>query len=273
VINSERTSQGTQQATTNPAFSAGLEAGLLGMFLVLIEQLLRFVLDPERFGLLFASYRILVWIGVGALAVRWLREKGSIERPKQIQAGILAGLMTGLATGILMVIFSLIKSEPVESLDLPERISPGFIKQVGAVAMICCYGLPTAVIGTAFSYGGSLLMRLFVGTEKPSTEATSIEQPRALMLDAFLARRELPEELKPAIAALDDGDKSRSLSMLGEILEKDPHHEQACLWMATMMDDPVRQKECVQRALSINPDNETASKMLAALEHVTIERM
>jgi hypothetical protein len=217
-------------------------------------------------GLLFAAYRVLVWTGVGALAVAWLRGKGSTERSKQIQAGVLAGLITGLATGTFLVIFALIQSRPIDPLLLPEGVTPELVEQVGAAFAICCYGLPTALVGTGFSVGGALLARFFLGEAAPAPPRPSAGRPRALKLDDYLARRELSEELKPAIDAFYRGEKGRSRSMLGAILRQDPRNWQAWLWMATLMEDPARQKECVQRALAINPGNTTAREMMSAIE-------
>lgn len=67
------------------------------------------------------------------------------------------------------------------------------------------------------------------------------------------------------IAAIRSGDKARGQKLLIQALRVNPHHEVAWLWMASLVETPERQRECLERALAINPNNEAARRALQAL--------
>lgn len=273
-----------QTAEGNPAFSAGLEAGLAGSVLILVMVLLQNFLNlPQVLGSILGLIRVVIWLGVGALAVHLLKGKGSVEKPDQNKAGIIAGLLTGLATGVLVVIFAYIQSKSVEDIPLPAEIPLDFFNQVFGVTLICCFGLPSLIIATAFSFGGSLLMGLFIGqpaqpipeehfqpqmTVPPQTQQQGFPQPDVppQRLDAFLSRERLPLELHPYVAAYLRGEIAEARTAFVRFIRQNPSHAYAWLWLAVMLDDPDRQKECVTRALTLEPGNETARKMMDFLE-------
>lgn len=256
------------------AFSAGLEAGLVGAISILIVQLPQFFPALQGWGLLFCVLDLVIWFGVGALAVYWLKSKGSVERSRQTQAGILAGIITGLATGILLVIFAFVQGTSVESLPLPEEFPiesfpmETFNQFFGGI-LICCYGLPSFLFATGLSYLGSLVMRSFVGKE---VQAPPQPEAQVTRLDAFLTREGLPVELQPVVAAYQRGEKAEARTRFAGFLRQNPRQAQAWLWFAVMLDNPVHQIESVKRALAINPENEAAQRMLAMLKRSTTEQ-
>lgn len=272
-----------QPSEGNPAYSAGLEAGLVGSVLILIEQLLQNFLDLQALGLILGLIRVSIWLGVGALAVYWLKGKGSVESSDQTKAGITAGLLTGLVTGILLVIFVFVQSKTIEDIPLPIEIPLEIINRFSGVLLICFFGLLSFIIATAFSFGGSLLMRSFIGkpvqpipeeqfqpqmTVSPQTQQQDFPQQEVppQRLDALLSREGLPLELHPYVAAYLRGEIADARAAFVRFIRQNPSHAYAWLWLAVMLDDPTRQKECVNRALTLEPGNEIARKMLTFLE-------
>ncbi|OGO20718.1 MAG: hypothetical protein A2Z14_01130 [Chloroflexi bacterium RBG_16_48_8] len=286
-MDSYQSTSNAQPSESNPAFSAGLEAGLVGAVLILIEQLLQNFLDFGTLGWILGLFRVIIWVSVGALSVYWLKGKGSIERSDQTKAGIIAGFLTGLVTGVLLVLFAYVQSKSIEDLPIPAGIPVEtfneIFNQVFGVSLICCYGLPSFLIATAFSFGGSLLMRVFIGEpvqgsldqQKPYQGYPQFDRPSQAFpqqeappkkLDAFLSREGLPIELHPSVAAYRRGEIADARPAFVRYLRQNPKHAYAWLWLAVMIDDPDRQVECVKRALALEPGNETARKMLAFLE-------
>jgi hypothetical protein len=278
----------------NPALSAGLEAGLVGAVLILFEQLLQNFIVIPTLNLVLCLLRVCIWVGVGALAVYWLKGKGSILRSDQTRAGLIAGLLTALVTTILLIVFSYIKSRTMGEIPIPVGIPtdayPEFIEiyteyfnLAFGVSLVCCVGLPTLILGTGFSFGGSVLMRQFIGSSAPSPDEQLISfqgppqtsdsrealpqqeiQPRRLQ--DFLSVEGLPLELHPSVAAFQRGELANARPAFVRFLRDNPKQPYAWLWLAVMIDDRDRQLECVRRALAIDPGNETAERMLAFLE-------
>ena len=54
--------------------------------------------------------------------------------------------------------------------------------------------------------------------------------------------------------------------LLLELLRLNPQNDMAWVWMARALGDPARRRECLQRALKINPANEQARTLLEALD-------
>jgi len=71
--------------------------------------------------------------------------------------------------------------------------------------------------------------------------------------------------LADAITAIRSGDKARGQTLLAQALRIDPRYETAWLWMASVAETPERRRECLERALTINPNNEDARRALKAL--------
>jgi hypothetical protein len=293
----------------NPAFSAGLEAGLVGAVLVLVNILLVYFIQVPTLGLALGILRVCIWLGVGALAVFWLKGKGSIVRSDQIKATLIAALITALVTSVLLVIFGYIQSESIEEIPVPEGVPSetyneflesyeDSFSQIFGISLICCVGLPTFLLATGFTFGGGMLMSLFVGGESPAPidqpyppqetyqpeiapastdqayppqrtyqpEVAPEPEPPPTRLEDFLSVEGLPLELHTSVAAYKRGELDIARPAFVRFLRENPKHAYAWLWMSVMIPDPVRQEECIRRALAIEPYNETARKMLAFLQ-------
>jgi len=287
--------QNNAPSEMNPAFSAGLEAGLLGAVLILIEQVLQNFIKIPTLELILGLVRVAIWIGIGALAVYWLKGKGSIERPDQTKVGLIAGLITGLATAILLIVFGYFESKTVGEIPIPEGFPVDMqdqfrsiyttenINLVIGISLFCCKGIPTLIFATAFSYGGSVLMRMFFGSsqqpslkgqvpfkdysrERVRQQALPQEELLPRRLEDFLSVEGLPIELHTSVAAYKRGELVNARPAFVRFLRLNPKHAYSWLWLSVMVDEPDRQLECVKRALALEPGNETAQKMLAFLE-------
>ena len=76
----------------------------------------------------------------------------------------------------------------------------------------------------------------------------------------------MTNNLPRAIAAIKAGDTETGQRLLVQVIKVDPQNETAWLWMTSTLDDPQEKKQCLQKVLQINPDNEMAKKVLAAFE-------
>jgi len=71
--------------------------------------------------------------------------------------------------------------------------------------------------------------------------------------------------LQQAIAAIKAGDKQTGRALLADILQADLHNEAAWLWMSSVVDTPAEKRRCLERVLSLNPDNQSARRGLSLL--------
>jgi hypothetical protein len=74
------------------------------------------------------------------------------------------------------------------------------------------------------------------------------------------------EKLSAAIKVIKSGDKATGRRLLAEILKEDPSNETSWIWLATCVEEVERKKYCLQKALVINPDNQTYKIALEQLE-------
>jgi hypothetical protein len=72
-------------------------------------------------------------------------------------------------------------------------------------------------------------------------------------------------KLEQAIGLIKTGQKTAAHPLLIEILREQPQNDTAWLWMAAALREPEKQREALQIALQINPNNETAKKGLARM--------
>jgi tetratricopeptide (TPR) repeat protein len=61
-------------------------------------------------------------------------------------------------------------------------------------------------------------------------------------------------------------DLAKGRQLLAESIQLDPDNEMAWLWLSTTTTNPMKQKECLERALAINPDNPKVRTKLDEVE-------
>lgn len=77
----------------------------------------------------------------------------------------------------------------------------------------------------------------------------------------------MSDDLQRAIVAIRAGDKETGKRLLGNVIRSRDHpdNEMAWLWMSAIMDSDEDRRSCLERVLSINPNNEVARRGLVAL--------
>jgi micrococcal nuclease len=77
----------------------------------------------------------------------------------------------------------------------------------------------------------------------------------------------MPEELlKQAVSAIRAGDKFNGKQYLIELIKVDPENEAAWLWMSQVVRTSEQRRQCLEKVLQINPENEVALKGLSILQ-------
>ncbi|GAA5531329.1 hypothetical protein [Herpetosiphon gulosus] len=77
------------------------------------------------------------------------------------------------------------------------------------------------------------------------------------------------ELINQAQAALLSGDLTRARGHLAQVIQQEPLNVLAWLMLSEVIHEPERQRECLQRVLALEPQNQTAQKRLAALDQPT----
>ncbi len=70
---------------------------------------------------------------------------------------------------------------------------------------------------------------------------------------------------RQAVQAYKEGDRLTARKYMSQALLEDPNHVAAWLWMSGLVDDEDKQRECLQRALAIDPQCEPAQRGLDML--------
>lgn len=70
---------------------------------------------------------------------------------------------------------------------------------------------------------------------------------------------------RQAVRAFKEGDRETARQLMSRSLREDPKHAPAWLWMSGLVDDPNRQRECLERALVLDPTCEPARRGLELL--------
>jgi hypothetical protein len=108
------------------------------------------------------------------------------------------------------------------------------------------------------------------GLAEPNAEALQKMGPLAdLLLTQFnwsALETKVLDVLEPAIVALRESRKVESVELLTEILHNDERIEAGWLLQAAALEDLPRQRECVQQALTLDPESEVGQKMEALLK-------
>src|SRR5207342_996724 len=63
-------------------------------------------------------------------------------------------------------------------------------------------------------------------------------------------------------AAARRGDRAMARTLLSQLVEQDPHNEEAWMWLSGVVSDASEQQICLENALVINPYNKQARRGL-----------
>lgn len=252
------------------AAGAGLEAGLVGVLLGGGIPLLLWVAGLEESMIcLVALIAVLIWPATGGLAAYLMRSGRSLTRGRLATAGAVAGLLAGFGVAAAFVIFAIVLDPEVGGTVMAEGRSAGTVTAMSS----CIFGIPTVILGSVFGAagavvtGGILRKRSSTGTKAvPSSRSSTSNHASEARPVAGPDPDAAPPELQSAIASLRAGDKAGARKALIRGLQSNPKSEPAWVWLAQVVEEPERKRECLQRALNINPDNATARQMLAEMD-------
>ncbi len=73
------------------------------------------------------------------------------------------------------------------------------------------------------------------------------------------------EKLSQAITYVKSGEKVKGKKLLVEVIRSNPQNETAWLWMAVVIKDKNQRRQCLEKVLGINPNNEQARTELAKM--------
>jgi len=65
-----------------------------------------------------------------------------------------------------------------------------------------------------------------------------------------------------AVTAAREGNRQGAKVLLGEILQQDRRNTRAMMWMAKLSPAPAERRRWLNRVLDVDPENETAQKLL-----------
>lgn len=74
-----------------------------------------------------------------------------------------------------------------------------------------------------------------------------------------------PNNFRTAVQCAQRGYRTRAYQLLSQVLREDPTYAPAWLWLSGVVDDPVRQRECLERVLYLDPQCAHARSGLAFL--------
>jgi predicted RNA-binding Zn-ribbon protein involved in translation (DUF1610 family)/F0F1-type ATP synthase assembly protein I len=69
-------------------------------------------------------------------------------------------------------------------------------------------------------------------------------------------------ELDAAIQQIKAGQSTAARQILVDLLRKDSHNEDAWMWLSSVVEDDYQRRDCLERALAIDPGNEAARLQL-----------
>ena len=74
-----------------------------------------------------------------------------------------------------------------------------------------------------------------------------------------------PNLFESGIAAAQSGDREKARDLLLRVVEENPHHEDAWVWLCDLVDEPEDRIIALENVLTINPDNDEARVLLETL--------
>lgn len=77
--------------------------------------------------------------------------------------------------------------------------------------------------------------------------------------------------VESAIEAINQGDKKKALGLLKQVLTANPNDVDAWLVLATVIDNPERKRQCLNRVLAADPVNQLARAELFELDRATLD--
>ena len=83
-----------------------------------------------------------------------------------------------------------------------------------------------------------------------------------------MSNEEIQNLLRTGIQTAQSGNKAIARRILEQVVAQDPQNELGWIWLASVVDAPSERRECLQKALAINPNNERAKQALDKLNQL-----
>jgi hypothetical protein len=74
-----------------------------------------------------------------------------------------------------------------------------------------------------------------------------------------------PKQFEQAVQTVQHGDRTNGYRLMRQVLLADPSYAPAWFWMSRLVDNPARQRECLERALTLDPALNAAREALSSL--------
>src|SRR5690348_9400116 len=74
----------------------------------------------------------------------------------------------------------------------------------------------------------------------------------------MMSDESLDDLLQRGKIAANNNDSALARRLLSQVIQRDPRNETAWLWLSGVVETPERMRYCLQKVLSINPDNDHA---------------
>ena len=104
--------------------------------------------------------------------------------------------------------------------------------------------------------------------ENEAIEDTPVEQESAI--SALPPRAEIPRSLQTAYDLIQAGQSKQVVPWLARYIKEDSQSEFAWLLLAHTMDDPARKRDSLERVYQINPENQYATQLRAAMDQAMV---
>jgi hypothetical protein len=212
----------------------------------------------------------LMFGGLGALAGTWTFRRGAQQRSRVLIAGAIAGVLSGMSAGALRGVFYAFLDLSPENFFIIGASEAGMLRAGLLQAFILTMptvGIQGLIAGTL----GALAAQQFFLRSEP-TDAPTHDQPGSQLTPdlepgaAMLPLDRIPTPLHPAWRALEAGERSQAKPHIAKYLKAHLDSGPAWLLMASALDDPDQRRECLERALKINPQGQYAQRMLAQMD-------
>lgn len=73
------------------------------------------------------------------------------------------------------------------------------------------------------------------------------------------------DQIREAAQAIKEGNRTKARGILRDIVSREPNNELAWLWLSVAMEDTAKRAQCLEKVLTINPNNAKAKTALARL--------
>lgn len=77
---------------------------------------------------------------------------------------------------------------------------------------------------------------------------------------------DLDQLLKQAIVCVNAGQLKEGRALLEQVLQRNPKHDRAWVWLSGCVEDPRQRRICLQQALLANPNNKAAQDGMKVLD-------